>query len=59
MTAYVKTSGAIFGLLVLAHVLRAFAEGPHVVRDPFFVLSTLIAAGLCLWAVQILRMSKL
>lgn len=56
MRAYVMTSGAMFGLLVLAHILRIFAEGPGVVRDPFFMLSTAIAAALCMWAVRILRL---
>lgn len=57
MRAYVTTSGAIFGLLVLAHVLRIMAEGAHLMRDPWFVLATIAPAGLCLWALSVLRLS--
>jgi hypothetical protein len=57
MKAYVATSGTIFGLLVIAHLLRVFAEGTRVASDAFFVVSTLIAAGLSLWAVRLLRQS--
>ena len=55
MRAYVITSGTIFGLLVAAHVLRIFAEGSRVARDPWYVLSTVIAAALCVWAFRVVR----
>jgi hypothetical protein len=57
MRAYVITSGVIFGLLVLAHLLRILEEGPHLARDPSYVLVTLAAAALCVWAFRVLRMS--
>ena len=57
MKTYVVTSGVIFGLIALAHVLRVFAEGSHVARDPFFVLLTVAAAALSLWAWRVLRIS--
>jgi hypothetical protein len=50
------TSGTIFFLLVLAHVLRVFAEGPGVMRDPFFAIATLLAAALGIWAIRVLRL---
>jgi len=56
MRAYVMTSGAIFGLVVLAHLLRIAAEGPQLMRDPWYVLLTALAAALCAWAVRILRL---
>ena len=55
MRAYVVTSGIIFGLLVLAHLLRVAAEGAHLARDPWFVVVTLAAAALCVWAFRVLR----
>jgi hypothetical protein len=58
MKAYLLTSGAIFGLLVVAHVMRIIAEGWQVARDPWFVLSTIIAGVLCLWAVRLLRVGS-
>jgi hypothetical protein len=54
MKAYVITTGSVFGLLVLAHLLRVFEE-PHLVRDPFFVFVTLAATALCLWSWRVLR----
>lgn len=57
MRGYLLTSGAIFGLVVLAHVLRIVAEGPHMLRDPWYVLTTVAAAALCLWAFRLLRVS--
>jgi hypothetical protein len=57
MKAYVMTTGAVFGLLTLAHLLRIFEEGPHLATEPFFVLITVASAGLCLWAWRLLRLS--
>ena len=57
MKAYVTTTGIIFALLTVAHVWRVFEEGRHLARDPFFVLVTLAAAALCLWAWRLLRLS--
>lgn len=54
MTAYVKTTGAVFGLITLAHLLRIIAEGPRLAADPLFVLLTVAAAALCLWAGRLL-----
>lgn len=55
MKAYVMTSGAIFGLITLAHVWRVFEEGPRLATEPWYVLITLAAAALCLWAWRVLR----
>ena len=56
MRAYVLTSGSIFGLIFLAHIWRIFLE-PHVLGEPLWVLLTLAAAGLSLWALRILRLT--
>jgi len=45
MKAYLITTGIIFALIVVAHVLRAIDEGPGTAKDPFFILLTLLAAG--------------
>jgi heme/copper-type cytochrome/quinol oxidase subunit 1 len=58
MKAYLITSGAVFGLLFLAHLLRIMVEGMHLARDPLYVLITLAAAGLCLWALRLLMLSR-
>jgi len=58
MKAYVMTTGAVFALLTLAHLLRIILEGPHLAREPLYVLITIAAAGLCIWAWRLLRLSK-
>ena len=55
MKAYVMTSGAIFGLITLVHIWRVFEEGTRLVSEPWYVLITLAAAALCLWAWSLLR----
>ena len=57
MRAYVITSGAIFGLLTAAHVVRVLVEGTHVLRDAWFVLFTILPTALCIWAIRLLRPS--
>jgi hypothetical protein len=53
--AYVITSGAIFGLVTLAHIWRAVDEGTRLATEPGYVLITLAAAALALWAWRVLR----
>jgi hypothetical protein len=55
MKAYVATTGAVFALLVLAHLWRAYLEGAQLAAQPFFMISTTIAAVLCIWAWRLLR----
>jgi hypothetical protein len=57
MKAYLITTGSIFGLIVLAHILRIIEEGSHLARDPWYMLLTVLAAALSLWAVRLLRLS--
>jgi hypothetical protein len=53
--AYIMTTGAVFGLITVAHLLRVVAEGPRLMTDPFYVLLTLAAATLSVWAWRLLR----
>jgi hypothetical protein len=55
--AYVVTTGAVFGLITMAHIARVFAEGPHLAMDPVFVLLTIATACLCFWACWLLWLS--
>ena len=57
MKAYVRTTGAVFGLLTLAHLFRIVAEGTHLATDPWYVFITVAAATLCLWAWRVLRVA--
>ena len=54
MKAYVMTTGAVFGLLTLAHIWRVIEEGPHLAKQPWWVVITVAAAVLCLWAIRLL-----
>jgi hypothetical protein len=58
MKAYIMTTGAVFGLITLAHILRIIMEGPHLATEPLYVLLTLLAAGLTFWAWRLLRLSS-
>ena len=58
MKAYLVTTGSIFGLIVLAHVLRIVSEGPHLMTDPGWVLMTVAAAALCVWAWRLFQLSS-
>ena len=55
MKPYVATTGAIFGLIVGAHVLRVLDEGASLVSDPWFLLTTLAAAAFAGWSLRLLR----
>jgi hypothetical protein len=55
MKSYIATTGTLFGLLTGVHLVRFVAEGRHVATDPFFVMATLAAAAMCMWAVYLLR----
>jgi len=55
MRAYVITTGLIFFLITLVHVWRGVEESADVARDPGFVLATLVAAALGVWAWRLLR----
>jgi tetrahydromethanopterin S-methyltransferase subunit E len=54
MRVYVMTTGVIFGLITLAHIWRAVVEGPGMATNLWFILLTVLAAGLCVWAVRLL-----
>ena len=55
MRAYVITTGTVFGLVVLAHIWRGTAEGLALAKNPIYILTTLAAAGLSVWAWRLLK----
>jgi hypothetical protein len=57
MKTYVMTTGALFGVLTILHVMRMVQEGRAVATDPFYIGITALAAALCLWAVRLIRTS--
>ena len=57
MKAYLLTTGTVFGLLTVAHIWRVIGESTALAKDPWFILITLVAAGLCVWAISLLRVT--
>lgn len=55
MKAYIITTGTIFGLITLAHILRISLEDRRLATDPFFLLLTMLAAALSFWAWRLIR----
>ena len=58
MKAYVATTGAVFGLLVVLHLWRFIQEGTTLAKDPWFWGITLAAGALCIWAFRLLRTAR-
>ena len=57
MKAYLLTTGELFGLITIAHILRIIAEWPRFATDPWYLMLTFAAAALCVWAWRLLRQS--
>ncbi len=55
MKLYVITSGSIFALIAIAHIARLAMESTHVLREPIFLVLTVLAAALSIWAFIVLR----
>ena len=50
MKTYVVTTGMLFGLVTLAHVLRIVYESRALASDPWYLLITVATAALSVWA---------
>ena len=58
MKAFLAIAGVIFGLITGAHLLRIVFENARLATDPFFVVLTLLSAGLSTWAFVLLWRSR-
>ena len=60
MKSYLITTGTLFGLLAVAHLLRTIAERGRLV-DAWFVVEGpgigVVSGALCVWAFRLLRRS--
>lgn len=54
MKAYLGVTGSVFGLIVVAHIWRIVEEGRNVL-DVWWVLLTLLAAAMAVWAWRLFR----
>jgi hypothetical protein len=57
MKAYLITTGTVFALVTAAHIWRAISETGGTTRDPWFILLTVLTAGLSVWAWRLLRVT--
>ena len=55
MKAYVITSGGIFAAITVAHLMRIAMENRHLGTNLPFIMITLAAATLSVWAWRVLR----
>jgi hypothetical protein len=53
MKAFVIVSTVVFGLISVAHVWRSVVE-PHLVREPWYILTSLVGIALFLWGFRLL-----
>ncbi len=54
MKAYLATTGGLFLVVTVAHIVRVFQE-THLARDPWFIVMTIAGFVLSLWALRLLR----
>jgi hypothetical protein len=61
LKTYLITTGTLFGLLALAHLLRTIAEWHRLTADPWFIVEGpgigAVAAVISLWAWRLVRES--
>ena len=55
MKAYLLTTGTVFTLVTAAHIWRVIGESRALARDPGFIVLTIAAASLSVWAWRLLR----
>lgn len=55
MRRYLIVTAAIFVIILGAHVARVVAEGTRLLIEPDFVLASLAALGMAIWAIVLLR----
>jgi hypothetical protein len=60
MKAYLATTGMIFGLIAVLHLLHSIEDRAHLATDPWYYLGTsalgVVAAALSVWAWRLLRL---
>ena len=57
MRTYVAVTGALFALLVAAHIVRVISE-PEKLGDPWFVGFTGLAVAVAAWAGSLLARNR-
>ena len=47
---FVIASGIIYALILVGHIVRVVAEGVHTLTQPLFLVSSILAIGMAVWA---------
>jgi len=55
MKAYVITSGVIFALVTVVHILRIAVESRRLATEQVYIFLTLASAALAVWSWSVLR----
>ena len=55
MRAYVITTGIIFALLTIAHIVRVATESTRFLTDPIFIFFTILSGAIAIWSLVVLR----
>ena len=63
MRPYLITTGSLFGLVAVAHLLRTIAEWSRLTTDPWFILEGpglgLLAGAMAIWAWRLISRTAL
>jgi hypothetical protein len=43
---YVIATGIVFAIIFVLHIARVFAEGTWILREPVFILTSLLSLGM-------------
>ena len=54
MKTYLITTGAVFFLILIAHIARIYQEGLSVLSEPIFLATSFLSIGFWLWAIVLL-----
>ena len=54
MRCYVIATAIVFALIVVAHGARVVAEGPRILHEPMFMVTSALSLGLAIWGVILL-----
>ena len=58
MRPFLLVTSIVFGLVTIAHVWRMIGESAALAKDPWFIMLTVIAAALAIWAAVLYRRAR-
>jgi len=56
--AYLAITGVLFALIVVAHIARLAEEGTALLRDPWWVVLTIVAGAMSVWAWRLFAQTR-